>query len=685
MIITKEHRSRPYPLGAQVVGSGLNVAVYSETADAVDVCVFDEHGTETAHRLQERSGHVFHGRIDGAGIGTRYGLRVHGPWDPANGLRHNPHKLLLDPYATAVEGDIDWQEAVFSHQFAHPEELNPTDSAPYMARSVVADCSFDWSADGEPDVPPRTPLDETVVYEVHVKGFTQNHPDVPAEIRGTYAGLAHPAAIKHLTDLGVTAVELIPVQQFAQDSHLLEKDLRNYWGYNTFGFFAPHADYSSAGDDGAQVAEFKTMVKALHAAGLEVILDVVYNHTAEGNHLGPTISLKGIDNAAYYRLVEKDRASYFDTTGTGNSLNTGHPAALQLIMDSLRYWVSEMHVDGFRFDLATTLTRQDGAAEVHSAFLTLVHQDPVLAPVKMIAEPWDTQGYQVGGFPADWSEWNGKFRDDIRDFWSGADSSIGSVANRILGSPDVYESSRRSPLCSVNFVTAHDGFTLADLTAYSRKHNAANGEDNNDGESDNRSTNSGAEGPTDDPAVNERRARQRRNLLATLLLSAGVPMVLGGDEIARTQGGNNNAYCQDNEISWFDWASADQDLFRFTADLIALRRAEPALRPNWYRAAQTEDEDSTVWLLRSDGNAFVDEDWQNPGARSIMFILQYRDRDAFALLLNASENGVEFDVPAGPGGEWELVVSSDVEQQVVAPVTTITSRDASFTLLRSRR
>ena len=687
MIITREHRSKPYPLGVRVVGEALEVAVYSETADAVDLCVFDDAGRETAHRLPERSGHVFHGRIEGYGVGTRYGLRVDGSWDPANGLRHNPHKLLLDPYATAIEGEFVWDEAVFGHRFDAPDQLNPTDSANFMPRCVVTGTDFDWGDDAHP----LTPLDETVVYETHVKGFTQTHPDVPEAIRGTYAGLAHPASIQYLTELGVTAVELIPVQQFAQDSHLLEKGLRNYWGYNTFAFFAPNADYSASGDGGQQVVEFKAMVKALHAAGLEVILDVVYNHTAEGNHLGPTLSFKGIDNSAYYRLVEADRASYFDTTGTGNSLNVSHPAALGLIMDSLRYWVTEMHVDGFRFDLATTLTRQAGEAEVHSAFLDLIHQDPVLAPVKMIAEPWDTQGYQVGGFPADWSEWNGKFRDDLRDFWGGSDSRIGGVAQRILGSPDVYEASRRSPLCSVNFVTAHDGFTLADLTAYTRKHNAANGEDNQDGESDNRSTNSGAEGPTDDPAVNARRGRMRRNFLATLLLSAGVPMLLGGDEIARTQGGNNNAYCQDDEISWYDWASADEDLRRFTADLIALRRAEPALRPDWYRAASGEDgaEDehanATVWLLRSDGKPFSGSDWDDPSARSIMFVFAHREGDTFALLLNSAENGVEFTVAPPLHTDWELVVSSDPGQTVTAPVSTLIVRDCSFTLLRSRR
>ncbi|MCU1404679.1 MAG: isoamylase, partial [Glaciihabitans sp.] len=452
--------SLPYPLGVTVLADlddgsagGINVAVYSETADAVEYCVFDDEGNETRTRLSERTGHVFHGIIETGAIGDRYGLRVHGEWDPANGLRHNANKLLLDPHATAISGEYSWGQAVFAHDMNNPELMDGTDSAGSTPLCIVTDPEYDWQG----DVAPRTAFADTVIYEVHVKGFTQLHPDVPEEIRGTYAGLAHPAAIKHFTDLGVTAVELIPVQQFVQDSHLIEKGLRNYWGYNSIGFFAPHGDYSSAGDDGSQVNEFREMVKAFHAAGIEVILDVVYNHTAEGNHQGPMLSFKGIDNASYYRLVEDEPASYFDTTGTGNSLNVGHPAALGLIMDSLRYWVTEMHVDGFRFDLATTLTRQDGNAEIHSAFLALIQQDPTLAPVKMIAEPWDTAGYQVGGFPADWSEWNGKFRDDVRDFWHGADGVLSTVSQRILGSPDVYEASRRSPLCSVNFVTAHDG------------------------------------------------------------------------------------------------------------------------------------------------------------------------------------------------------------------------------------
>lgn len=674
-------RSFPYPLGVSLRGDdGANVALYSETADSVEVCLFDESGAETRVALTDRTGHVFHGIVPGMGVGTRYGFRVDGPWDPANGLRHNAHKLLLDPHATAIEGSYAWSEDVFGQYYEDADRRNDADSAASVPKCVVTDpSSFDWSG----DTAPRIPLEDTVVYEVHVKGFTQLHPDVPEDVRGTYRGLAHPAAIKHFTDLGVTSVELLPVHQFVQDSHLEEKGLRNYWGYNSIGFFAPHNEYSHAGDDGSQVDEFKAMVKAFHEAGLEVILDVVYNHTAEGNHLGPSLSFRGIDNEAYYRLVDDDKRYYMDYTGTGNTLNVRHPHSLQLIMDSLRYWVTEMHIDGFRFDLATTLTRQTGEAEVHSAFLDLIAQDPVLAPVKMIAEPWDTAGYQVGGFPADWSEWNGKFRDDVRDFWHGADSVLGTTAQRILGSPDVYEADKRSPLSSVNFVTAHDGFTLADLTAYSRKHNAANGEDNNDGESDNRSSNNGAEGPTENEAVNERRDRMRRNFLATLLLSAGVPMILGGDEIARTQGGNNNAYCQDDEISWFDWENADRELLAFTRELIALRAAEPALKPKWFRRAPGDGGTDTVDILRSDAEGFADEDWDNPDARSITFVFTHEGSASFALLLNAAENGVEFTVPEAPGAEWELACSSDPDQVVAGEVTTLIVRDASFTLLRS--
>ncbi len=671
-------RSLPFPLGVSLREGGANVAIYSETADSIDVCVFTDDGQDRV-RLENRTGHVFHGIVPGMQVGTRYGLRVDGPWDPENGLRHNPNKLLLDPHATAIEGEYRWSANVFGHRLDDPEVMDETDDMDDVPRCVVSDPRFDWGDDERP----LTPLADTVIYETHVKGFTQQHPGIPSELRGTYAGLAHPAAIEHLTSLGVTAVELMPVHHFVQDNHLLDKGLRNYWGYNSIGYFAPHGDYSSAGDGGEQVAEFKHMVKALHDAGLEVILDVVYNHTAEGNHLGPTLSFKGIDNAAYYRLVEEDRANYFDTTGTGNSLNVRHPAALGLIMDSLRYWVTEMHVDGFRFDLATALTRQSGSAELHSAFLTLIEQDPLLNTVKMIAEPWDTAGYQLGGFPATWSEWNGAFRDDVRDFWNGADNVLGTVSQRILGSPDVYEVSRRSPLCSVNFVTAHDGFTLVDLTSYNEKHNLANGENNEDGESDNRSFNFGAEGPTDDPQVNERRHRQRRNLMATLLLSAGVPMILGGDEIGRTQGGNNNAYCQDNEVSWYDWENIDHAMLRFTTRLLTLRRENPALRPDWFRLDPSVAYKDSVVMVRSDGAPFEEGDWDNADARTITFVLAHKDTDAFALLLNSADNGVEFVIPEAPGKPWVRIFSSDDEQSSDGEIDTLILAGNSFTLLRS--
>ncbi|ROQ39791.1 glycogen operon protein [Frondihabitans sp. PhB188] len=670
--------SYPYPLGVSVVDGGVRVAVYSETATAVYFCSFDADGAETRQELDTRTGYVFHGFVPGITPGTHYGLRVDGAWDPANGLRHDVAKLLLDPHARAIDGGFEWGQALFSHEFDDPFARNDEDSAASMPKCVVTDDSFDWGD----DAPPQVPLAETVLYEVHVKGFTKRHPGVAADTQGTYAGLAVPAVIEHFTKLGVTSVELLPVHQFVQDDTLADKGLRNYWGYNSIGFFAPHNEYSSSGQAGQQVAEFKSMVKAFHAAGLEVILDVVFNHTAEGNHQGPTLSFKGIDNASYYRLVDDDRRSYFDTTGTGNSLNVGHPAALRLIMDSLRYWVTEMHVDGFRFDLATTLTRQDGDAEKHSAFLDLCHQDPVLAPVKLIAEPWDTAGYQVGGFPADWSEWNGKFRDDTREYWGSGDV-LGTFTQRVLGSPDVYEGDRRAPVSSVNFVTAHDGFTLRDLTSYAEKHNEANGEDNNDGESNNASFNGGVEGDTDDAGVLEWRGRQQRNLLGTLLLSAGVPMLLGGDELGRTQGGNNNAYCQDNEISWFDWENVDQELLDFTTALVSLRKSSKALRPEWFRTAPG-DSASTVEILRADARPFEEHDWQDPENRAVMFVLAHEGADTLAVLMNAAHNGVEFTLPEAPSGEWELAISSDSEQQVAAPVSTLIVRDASFTVVRSR-
>ena len=510
--------------------------------------------------MADRNGAVWHGYLPGVGHGQRYGYRVHGPYEPDRGLRCNPSKLLADPYALAMDGCFDGDESTFGHRFADPDgPPNDDDSAAHVARSVVTSPFFDWSDDR----PPRVPWADTVIYEAHVKGFTMRHPEVPEALRGTYAGLAHPAALDHLTGLGVTAVELMPVHQFVHDPHLLERGLRNYWGYNTIGYFAPHGAYAAGGTGGEQVAEFKSLVKLLHQAGLEVILDVVYNHTAEGNHLGPTLSLKGFDNPAYYRLVGDDQRYYMDYTGTGNSLNARHPQVLQLIMDSLRYWVTEMHVDGFRFDLASTLARGLHEVDRLSAFFDLIHQDPIVNRVKLIAEPWDVGegGYQVGKFPWLWSEWNGRYRDCVRDYWRGEPATLPELANRLTGSSDLYEDDGRRPAASVNFVTAHDGFTLADLVSYDHKHNEANGEENRDGESHNRSWNCGTEGPTDDPEIRALRRRQQRNFLATVLLSQGVPMLCGGDEMARTQHGNNNAYCQDNELSWLDWSHLDPGLW----------------------------------------------------------------------------------------------------------------------------
>ncbi|HEY3603053.1 MAG TPA: glycogen debranching protein GlgX [Sporichthyaceae bacterium] len=678
-----------HPLGATYDGSGTNIAVASEIADAIEVCLFAEDGTETRVELPDRTAHVFHGRLDGVKPGTRYGLRVHGPWDPAAGHRANPAKLLLDPHATAIDGQIKWGQSVFSHRFDDPNAIDTEDSAADMPKCVVTDRSLDWGN----DAPPRVPLADTVIYETHVKGISMRHPDVPKEIAGTYAGLARPAITGYLTDLGITAVELLPVHQFVQDSHLLEQGLRNYWGYNSIGFLAPHGEYSSTGSTGGQVTEFKAMVAALHAAGLEVILDVVYNHTAEGNHLGPTLSMKGIDNAAYYRLVEDDPGHYFDTTGTGNSVNVGHPMPLRLIMDSLRYWVTEMHVDGFRFDLATTLTRQSGAQDIHSAFLNLIHQDPTLAGVKLIAEPWDTAGYQVGGFPARWSEWNGKYRDSVRDFWRGAEGELGEFALRLTGSGDIYSSDRRTPTASINFITAHDGFTLADLTAYNDKHNEANGEDNNDGERNNSSWNCGAEGPTDDAEILELRARMRRNLLGTLLLSAGVPMILGGDEFGRTQGGNNNAYCQDNEVSWYDWGSVDQDLLTFTKTAIALRREHAGLHPREYLRGPG-GEPAQMVLYRPDGQPMVDDDWHKPIAKTLAVSLDGRQiededgdtsRDRLLLLINAHYEPVEFTIPVGRG-QWAVVLTTDDPDHVpsAAGGAKVMVRDRSLLLLHSK-
>jgi len=660
----------PYPLGATWDGEGTNFALFSENGIRVELCLFDEGGRETRIDLREVTDHCWHGYLPGVGPGQRYGYRVHGPYEPHAGHRFNPAKLLLDPYAKAVEGDVDWGDELFGYAIGHEQadlSLDERDSAPRMPKSVVIDPAFDWGDDRLL----RTPWHETAIYEVHVRGYTVRHPEVPEGLRGTYAGLASEPAIEHLLRLGVTAVELLPVHQFVVDRHLLERGLSNYWGYNSIGFFAPHARYAQKREPGAQVAEFKRMVKRLHAAGLEVILDVVYNHTAEGNHLGPTLSFRGVDNAAYYRLLADDPRHYMDYTGCGNTLNMMHPRALQLIMDSLRYWVLEMHVDGFRFDLASALARELHDVDRLGAFFDIIHQDPVVSRVKLIAEPWDIGegGYQVGNFPPGWAEWNGKYRDCVRDYWRGEEQTLGEFAYRLTGSSDLYEATGRRPHASINFVTAHDGFTLADLVAYNEKHNEANGEDNRDGESHNRSWNCGAEGPSDDPEVNALRARQQRNFLATLLLSQGVPMLLGGDEIGRTQRGNNNGYCQDNEISWFDWGAVDQGLLDFTREAIRLRREHPVFRRRrWFQGRPIRGKGvlDIAWF-RPDGEEMSDEDWEAGHAKSLAVFLYGRElgsdrrgeriEDAsFYLLFNAHHEPLVFRLPPDNWGKHWLPV-----------------------------
>jgi isoamylase len=663
----------PYPLGASFDGTGTNFSIFSEVAGRVELCLFDEEGIETRMDLPEQTALCWHGYVPNARPGQRYGFRVHGPYDPRRGLRCNPAKLLLDPYAKAIEGDVRWNRAIFPYPLGGPEldqAPDHTDSGPFMPKSVVIDPWFIW----EDDRRLRIPWHETVIYEVHVKGFTFRHPRIPSDLRGTYAGLATPEAIEHFKSLGVTAIELLPCHQFVHDHALVERGLRNYWGYNSIGYLAPHNAYSSSGQRGAQVQEFKRMVKTLHAAGIEVILDVVYNHTAEGNHLGPMLSFRGIDNAAYYRL-QGDPRFYRDYTGTGNSLNMRHPHVLQLIMDSLRYWVIEMHVDGFRFDLAATLARELHDVDRLSAFFDLVQQDPVLSQVKLIAEPWDVGegGYQVGNFPVLWSEWNGRYRDTVRDFWRGEPATLADFGYRFTGSSDLYQADGRRPYASVNFVTCHDGFTLEDLVSYDQKHNDANGEGNQDGESYNRSWNCGVEGPTVDPAIRALRDRQKRNFLATVLLSQGVPMILGGDELGRTQCGNNNAYCQDNEVSWFDWARQDADLLGFVTSLIRLRRDHPVFRRRRFfqgRRIQGEALTDIAWF-KPDGDQMSADDWRNGYARSLAIFLngdeiaapdprgrRLRD-DSFFVLFNAHDQPLRFTLPRGPyGRRWLRILDT---------------------------
>ena len=679
------------PLGARHDGRGTSFALFSSIADAVELCLFDDAGRETRFDLEQGEGFVWQGYLPGVAPGRRYGFRVHGPWDPPSGARCNPAKLLLDPYARAIAGEVRWDPAVYGHAPDDPDRADSNDSAPFVPRSVVVAADFDWGDDQRPGYATA----DSIFYEVHTEGFTKLHPDVPEEIRGTYAGVAHPAAVAHLKRLGVTAVELLPVHQFVHDAQLVARGLRNYWGYQSIGFFAPHNEYSSSGDGGSQVDEFRRMVRALHAAGLEVILDVVFNHTAEGSEWGPTLCFRGIDNAAYYRLQE-DGSRYVDDTGCGNTVDLYLPHPLRLVMDSLRYWVQDMHVDGFRFDLAASLARAQDDFSPYSTFLEATGQDPVLSEVKLIAEPWDIGAYDVGQFPAGWSEWNGKFRDTVRDFWRSTPSTLPDFATRISGSRDLYGHGGRRPSASVNIITVHDGFTLTDLVSYDSKHNESNGEDNHDGTDDNRSWNCGVEGPTDDPAVLDLRARQRRNFLATLLLSEGVPLLLGGDEFARSQSGNNNAYCQDNELTWLDWnaAAKNSDLVDFTARLCRLREQHPVFRRRQFFSgapAHEHDRDDLDWY-RPDGQLMTPDDWGASFARSVTMALSgatgdhTRPDDPSLIMLNAWWEPLDFTIPESLRGlAWQVEVdtaSPTAAGSMVDPEAPVRLTGRSLTLLR---
>ncbi|HEY7988334.1 MAG TPA: glycogen debranching protein GlgX [Lapillicoccus sp.] len=702
---------KPYPLGATYDGTGVNFAIFTEVAERIELCLIGERGKETRVTLPEVDGFVWHGFLPGVQPGQRYGYRVHGPYEPSQGARCNPAKLLLDPYAKAVDGEMRGDPSLFGYDMDDPEGglddiANTEDSLGKTLTSVVINPFFDWGQDRQP----QHEYHDTVIYEAHVKGLTKLLEDVPEDIRGTYAGIGHPATIEHLTKLGITAIELMPVHQFVQDFSLLDQGLRNYWGYNTIGFFAPHNEYAAYGTRGEQVPEFKGMVKALHEAGIEVILDVVYNHTAEGNHKGPTLAFRGIDNGSYYRLVDDDQAHYYDTTGTGNSLLMRHPHVLQLIMDSLRYWVLEMHVDGFRFDLAATLARQFHDVSRLSAFFDIIQQDPVISQVKLIAEPWDLGdgGYQVGNFPPLWTEWNGKFRDTVRDFWRGEPATLGEFASRFTGSSDLYEHSGRKPIASINFVVAHDGFTLRDLVSYNEKHNEANGENNQDGESHNRSWNCGVEGPTDDPAISVLRLQQRRNFLTTLLLSQGVPMLAHGDEMGRTQLGNNNGYCQDNDLTWVDWDLDDDDaeLLRFTRRLVQLRKDHPVFRRRRFFAGTADhggesDLGDIAWFMPN-GKHMDGEAWRDGMARSLMVFLNgdaipAPDRrgntvhdDSFLVVFNAHDEAITFTLPEEEYGvEWYIEVDTSLSASAAThasagaadPTTAATSSAAASTVL----
>jgi glycogen operon protein len=687
---------KPYPQGATWDGTGVNFSLYSERATAVELCLFDDvESTECeVVPVRESTGYVWHCYVPGMKLGQLYGYRVHGPYDPEHGDRFNPAKLLIDPYAKALAGSLNWDAPVFGYQLGDPGgDLSKCDKedAWGVPKSVVTTSHFDW----ENDRPPLTPLHETILYELHVKGFTAKHPEIPTELRGTYAGLAHPAAIKYLQELGVTAVELMPVHEFIDDKFLLDRGLRNYWGYNSINFFAPESRYSASGDAGEQIGEFKAMVKALHRAGIEVILDVVYNHTAEGNHLGPTLSFRGIDNSTYYRLVNDSPRYYMDYTGTGNTLNVRHPQVLKLIMDSLRYWVQEMHVDGFRFDLAAALARELHEVDRLSAFFDIINQDPVISQVKLIAEPWDVGegGYQVGKFPPLWAEWNGRYRDVVRRYWKGDDGQLAELGYRLTGSSDLYQRDGRHPTASINFVVAHDGFTLYDLVAYNGKHNDANGEENRDGANDNHSYNYGAEGDTDNQEILDTRDRQMRNFMLTLLTSQGVPMICGGDELGRSQQGNNNAYAQDNEISWFDWTIDErkQQLLDFTRKLVALRRQHPNLHRRKFfqdrgidpttpqREVDGREEKDITWL-RPDGGEMTPDEWNAGWVRCIGLQLNGRTLDdvntvgepvrddSFMMLFNPHHEPIRFFMPQRTGSAWEIVLDSAQPDRKEQPV-----------------
>ncbi len=672
---------KPYPLGASYDGEGVNFALHAENADGVDLCLFQTNESEIESvkiRMRENSHHVWHAYIPGLQPGQLYGYRVFGPYEPKRGHRFNPHKLLLDPYAKAISGTIQWHDALFGYVIGHPDKdlsYSTIDSAPYIPKSVVINHQFDWENDKLPNIP----YHKTIIYETQVKGFTKLHPGIPEEIRGTYAGLAHPLCIAYLKQLGITSIELMPVHHFIIDRHLKEYNLTNYWGYNTIGFFAPDVRYSSSGSLGEQVIEFKQMVKDFHKAGIEVILDVVYNHTGEGNQMGPTVSFRGIDNAGYYRLTD-DRRFYMDYTGTGNTLNVMMPNVLRLIMDSLRYWIIEMHVDGFRFDLAATLARELHEVDRLGSFFDIIHQDPIISQVKLIAEPWDIGegGYQVGKFPPGWAEWNGKYRDCIRDYWRGAVSGVGEFASRFTGSPDLYAGDSRHPTASVNFITAHDGFTLNDLVSYNNKHNEANKEFNRDGESHNSSWNMGVEGPTTDEKINLLREKQKKNFLTTLFLSQGVPMLLAGDEWGRTQHGNNNAYCQDNEISWLNWAAADEELLAFTKKIIGFRNEHPVFRRhNWFKGLPIKDKglEDIAWFLPS-GKEMDQHHWNEDFAKSLGIFLnghgihavgpqgQEIIDDSFYIIFNAYHDKLQYVLPAKKyGKKWlvEFTTANNVE------------------------